>query len=70
MKADRIAINLSILDFKQKQKRANRMRAITINLSILDFKPERRENGETYGKTINLSILDFKQRFQVVLVGR
>ena len=55
------AINLSILDFKYKQKVVLQGNIVTINLSILDFKCVTVLLCIVVGITINLSKPDFKR---------
>ena len=55
-----MAINLSILDFKDAYLQLRLLDRGTINLSILDFKAKSNVNIITTASTINLSILDFK----------
>ena len=55
-----IAINLSILDFKEMRKGRSKFECKSINLSILDFKVFDYAYLIMYVITINLSILDFK----------
>ena len=55
-----LAINLSILDFKDGERFGGGIYTYTINLSILDFKVGQTLQRLPFTETINLSILDFK----------
>ena len=57
------AINLSILDFKERQQGKHQHSTRPINLSILDFKALVRCHALIARSAINLSILDFKEAY-------